>query len=75
MYTTVSDILDTWYLVRNYISSATKSRLASRETGDGFTGTDSGGSLDRTESMTRWSQERPFSLHPPFALLYPGGLI
>ena len=35
-----------------------KSRLASRETGDGFTGTYSGGSLDRTESVPNWSRER-----------------
>ena len=42
IYTMVPDILDTWYLVCNHISSATKSRLASRETGDGLTGTESG---------------------------------
>ena len=36
---------DIWYLVCNHISSATKSRLASRETGDGLTGTDSGGEV------------------------------
>ena len=36
-----------------------KSRLASRETGDGLTGTYSGGgSLDRTESVAKWSRER-----------------
>ena len=35
-----------------------KSRLASRETGDGLTGTYSGGSLDRTESVPKWSRER-----------------
>ena len=35
-----------------------KSRLASRETGDGLTGTFSGGSLDRTESVPKWSRER-----------------
>ena len=63
-----------WYIC-NYVSSATKSRLASRKTGDGLTGTDSGGSLDRTESVAIWSRERPSSLHPPFALLHPGGLI
>ena len=35
-----------------------KSRLASPETGDGLTGTYSGGSLDRTESVLKWSRER-----------------
>ena len=35
-----------------------KSRLASRETGDGLTGTYSGESLDRTESVPKWSGER-----------------
>ena len=35
-----------------------KSRLPSRETGDGLTATYSGGSLDRTESVPKWSQER-----------------
>ena len=35
-----------------------KSRLASCETGDGLTGTYSGGSLDRTESVAKWSRER-----------------
>ena len=35
-----------------------KSRLASRETGDGLTGTHSGGSLDRTESVPKWSRKR-----------------
>ena len=39
-------------------ANATKSRLASRETGDGLTVTDSGGSLDRATSKTTWSQER-----------------
>ena len=34
-----------------------KSRLASRETGDGLTGTYSGGSLDRTESVPKWSRK------------------
>ena len=33
-----------------------KSRLASRETGDGLTGTYGGGSLDRTESVPKWSE-------------------
>ena len=61
-------ILDIWYLVCNHISSATKSRLASRETGDGLTDTDSGGGLDHAESVARWSRDRPSSLHPPFAL-------
>ena len=37
---------------------APNSRLASRETGDGLTDTDSGGSLNRTESVARWSRER-----------------
>ena len=35
-----------------------KSRLASREACDGLTGTYSGGSLDRTESVPKWSRER-----------------
>ena len=35
-----------------------KSRLASRETGDGLTGTYSGESLDRTESVPKRSRER-----------------
>ena len=35
-----------------------KSRLASRETGDGLTGTQSGGTLDRTESVPKWSRKR-----------------
>ena len=35
-----------------------KSRRASCETGDGLTGTYSGGSLDRTESVPNWLQER-----------------
>ena len=35
-----------------------KSRLASRETGDGLTATWSGGSVDRTESAPKWSRER-----------------
>ena len=35
-----------------------KSRLASRETGDGLTGTYSGGSLDGTKSVPKWSRER-----------------
>ena len=35
-----------------------KSRLASRETGDGLTGTHSGGSMDRTESVPKWSRKR-----------------
>ena len=35
-----------------------KSRLASRETGDGLTGTHSGGSVDRTETVPKWPQER-----------------
>ena len=35
-----------------------KSRLASRETGDGLTGTYSGGSLDQAESGPKWSRER-----------------
>ena len=35
-----------------------KSRLASRETGDGLTGTHGGGSLDRTESVPKWSRKR-----------------
>ena len=35
-----------------------KSRLASRETGDALTGTHSGGSLDRTESVPKWSRKR-----------------
>ena len=35
-----------------------KSRLASRETGDGLTGTYSGGRLERTESVPKWSRER-----------------
>ena len=35
-----------------------KSRLALRETGEGRTGTYSGGSLDRTESVLKWSRER-----------------
>ena len=35
-----------------------KSRLASRDTGDGLTGTCSEGSLDWTESVSKWSRER-----------------
>ena len=35
-----------------------KSRLPSRETGDGLTATYSGGSLDRTESVPKWSRKR-----------------
>ena len=35
-----------------------KSRLASRETGDGLTGTRSGGSLERTELVPKWSRKR-----------------
>ena len=35
-----------------------QSRLASRETGYGLTGTYSRGSLDRTESVPKWSRER-----------------
>ena len=35
-----------------------KSRLASREIGDGLTGTSSGGSLDLAESVAKWSRER-----------------
>ena len=34
-----------------------KSLLASRETGDGLTGTYSGGSLGRTKSVPKWSRE------------------
>ena len=35
-----------------------KSRLASRETGDGLTGTyRGGGSLDRAETVPKWSRE------------------
>ena len=34
-----------------------KSRLASCETGDGLTGTYSGGSLDQTESVPKWPRE------------------
>ena len=34
-----------------------KSRLASSETGYGLTGTYSGGSLDRTQSVPKWSRE------------------
>ena len=34
-----------------------KSRLASRETGDGLAGTHSGGSLDRTVSVPKWSRK------------------
>ena len=73
--TMVPGVSDTWYLVCNQTSSATKSRLGSRETSDGFTGTDSRGSLDQTESVVRWSRERPSSLHPPFTFLHPGGSI
>ena len=35
-----------------------KPRLALHEAGDGLTATYSGGSLDRTESVPKWSQER-----------------
>ena len=35
-----------------------KSRLASREAGDGLTSTYSGGSLDRIEPLPKWSRER-----------------
>ena len=35
-----------------------KSRLTSRETGDGLTGTRSWVSLDRTESVPKWSRKR-----------------
>ena len=35
-----------------------KSRLAIRQTGDRLTGTYSGGSLNRTESVPKWSRER-----------------
>ena len=35
-----------------------KSRLALRETGDGLTGTNGGGSLDRTEWVPKWSRKR-----------------
>ena len=35
-----------------------KSRVASRETGDGLTGTYSGGSLGGTEFVAKWSRER-----------------
>ena len=35
-----------------------KSRPTSRETGDGLTRTYSGGNLDRTESVPRWSRDR-----------------
>ena len=35
-----------------------KLRLASRETGDGLIGTYSGGSLDRVQSVPKWSRER-----------------
>ena len=35
-----------------------KSRLASRETGDVLTGTHNGGSLDRSESVPKWSRKR-----------------
>ena len=41
-----------------------KSRLASRETGDGLTGTYDGGSLDRTETVPR----------PPYACRPEGSL-
>ena len=58
----VPDMLDTSYLVCGHISSATKSRLASRETGDGLTGTDGGGSLDEVESVARWSRETSWRL-------------
>ena len=34
-----------------------KSRLAPRETGDGLEGKHSGGSLDRTESVPKWSRK------------------
>ena len=40
-------------------SSATKSRLAARETGNERADTDCGKSLDRTESVARCSRERP----------------
>ena len=35
-----------------------KSRSASRKTSDGLTGTYSGGSFDRTESVPKWSRKR-----------------
>ena len=35
-----------------------KPRVASRETGDGLTGTHSGGSLDRAKSVPKWSRKR-----------------
>ena len=35
-----------------------KSRLASRETGDGLTDTHSAGSLNRTQSVPKWSRKR-----------------
>ena len=35
-----------------------KLRLASRETAGGLPGTHSGGSLDRTESVPKWSRKR-----------------
>ena len=56
-------------------SSVTTIRIVSREPGDGLTGTDSGGSLDQTESVATWSRGRPSSLHPPAALLHPSSLM
>ena len=47
-----------------------KSRLASRETGDGLTGTHGGGSLDRTESVPKWSRKRRACAGLMVCLLY-----
>ena len=56
-------IFDIWYLICNHMSSATNSRLASREIGERLIGPESGRSLDEIESVARWCQEKPSSLH------------
>ena len=54
----VDKITPTFAAHHRRFDRAHKSRLASRETGDGLTGAHSGGSLDRTESVPNWSRER-----------------
>ena len=54
----VDKITPTFAAHHRRFDRAHKSRLASRETGDGLTGAHSGGSLDRTESVPKWSRTR-----------------
>ena len=55
---TVDALTATFAVHRRRADRVHKSRLALRETGDRLTGTYSGGSLDRTESVPKWSREQ-----------------